>query len=69
MSFIELEKSVRTEEWSMNDLHSHSHYEIYYLTKGSRTFFLSNSLYRLTAPILIIIPPHVMHKTEGGAFE
>ena len=69
MSFIEIEKSVRTEEWSMNDLHSHSHYEIYYLTKGSRTFFLSNALYRLTAPILIVIPPHVMHKTEGGAFE
>ena len=69
MSFIEIEKSVKTEDWSMNDLHSHSHYEIYYLTKGSRTFFLSGALYRLTAPVLMIIPPHVMHKTEGGAFE
>ncbi|MBQ8374210.1 MAG: helix-turn-helix domain-containing protein [Clostridia bacterium] len=69
MSFIEIERSVRAEEWSMNDLHSHSHFEIYYLTKGSRTFLLSNALYKLDAPIVVIIPPHVMHKTEGGAFE
>lgn len=69
MSFIEVEKSIRNEEWSMLDLHSHSHYEIYFLQKGNRTFFLSNALYRLTAPILIIIPPHVLHKTEGSAFE
>lgn len=69
MSFIEVEKSIKSEEWSMIDLHSHSHYEIYFLIKGSRTFFLSNALYRLTAPVLIIIPPHVLHKTEGSAFE
>ncbi len=69
MNFIEVEKSVRNEEWSMIDLHSHSHYEIYLLKKGNRTFFLSNALYHLTAPVLIIIPPHVLHKTEGTAFE
>ena len=69
MSFIEIEKSIRNEEWSMINLHSHSHYEIYFLLKGNRTFFLSNALYRLTAPALIIIPPHVLHKTEGTAFE
>lgn len=69
MNFIEVEKSVKNEEWSMIDLHSHSHYEIYLLQKGNRTFFLSNALYHLTAPVLIIIPPHVLHKTEGAAFE
>lgn len=69
MSFIELDKSVKTTEWSMLDLHSHSHYEIYLLTSGSRTFFLSNALYKLSAPVLIIIPPHTLHKTEGGPFE
>lgn len=68
MSFIEIEKSTKTEEWSMIDLHSHSHYEIYFLTEGNRTFFLSNALYRITAPVLIIIPPHTLHKTEGSAF-
>lgn len=69
MAFIEIEKSVRQKEWSMQDLHSHSHYEIYLLTQGKRSFFLSNALYKVCAPVVIIIPPHVMHKTEGNAFE
>ena len=69
MNFIEVEKSIRNEEWAMINLHSHSHYEIYFLLKGNRSFFLSNALYRLSAPALIIIPPHVLHKTEGTAFE
>ena len=69
MSFIEVERSVRTGKWSMNSLHSHMHYEIYFLTKGERTFLLSDALYRLRAPIIMVIPPHVMHQTEGGAFE
>lgn len=69
MSFIEIEKSIKNEEWSMLNLHSHTHYEIYFLQKGNRTFFLSNALYKLTAPVLIIIPPHTLHKTEGSAFE
>ena len=69
MSFIEVEKFMKNEEWSMMNLHSHSHHEIYFLQKGNRTFFLSNALYHLKAPVLIIIPPHVLHKTEGSAFE
>ena len=69
MEFIEIEKSVRTNDWSMQDLHSHSHYEIYYLYKGHRSYFLSNALYHLTAPCILILPPHAMHKSEGGAFE
>lgn len=69
MQFIEVEKSVREYAWALQNLHSHPHYELYYLSKGSRTFLLPNALYHLTAPFFIIIPPHVMHKTEGGAFE
>lgn len=69
MSFLEIEKSARLDEWSMQDLHSHPHHEIYYLSKGNRKFLLSNALYNIQAPAIIVIPPHVMHKTEGGAFE
>ncbi|MBQ7369153.1 MAG: helix-turn-helix domain-containing protein [Clostridia bacterium] len=69
MAFIEVEKKIYENEWAMHDLHSHPHYEFYFLTKGSRSFFLSNALYKLAAPAIVIIPPHVMHKTEGGAFE
>jgi AraC-like DNA-binding protein len=68
MYFIEAEKSVREYTWTMQNLHSHPHYEIYYLAKGSRNFFLSNALYHLTAPVLIVIPPHAVHMTEGDAF-
>lgn len=69
MPFIEFEKSVREQSWSMHDLHSHTHYEIYFLSKGERSFFLANALYKVSAPVLIVIPPHVMHKTEGAGFE
>ena len=69
MPFIEVDKSIHTNEWSMHDLHSHPHYEIYFLKSGSRSFFLSNALFNLEAPIVIVIPPHVLHKTEGGPFE
>ncbi len=69
MAFIEVEKLERKDEWGMHDLHSHPHYELYFLSKGSRSFFLSNALYKLQAPAIVVIPPHVMHKTEGGAFE
>ena len=68
MSFIQIEQSVRENDWSMQALHSHSHYEIYFLCKGSRSFFLSNTFYKLDAPVVIVVPPHVMHKTEGGSF-
>ena len=69
MSFLEFDKSVKTKSWSMNNLHSHQHYEIYFLIKGDRSFFLSNSLYTVGAGTLVVIPPYVMHKTEGGPFE
>lgn len=69
MAFVEIEKLARQDDWAMHDLHSHPHYELYFLSKGSRTFFLSNALYKLEAPAIVVIPPHVMHKTEGSAFE
>lgn len=69
MPFIEIEKSVRDGDWSMLELHSHAHYEIYFLFKGERSFFLSDAFYKLNAPVVAVIPPHVSHKTEGGSFE
>lgn len=68
MSFIEVEKSVKEKEWDMTDLHSHSHYEIYFLISGTRKFFLGDKMYNISAPCLIVIPPYTMHKTEGFGF-
>ena len=69
MPFIEIDKSVREKDWSMHEFHSHAHYEIYFLSKGNRSFFLSNALYKINGPAVIVIPPRVVHKTEGGSFE
>ena len=69
MPFIEFEKSIKDKDWSMLALHSHPHYEIYFLSKGSRMFFFADALYKISAPSLIIVPPNVVHKTEGGSFE
>lgn len=67
--FLEVEESIKTVPWNMNGLHSHSHYEIFFLTKGEREYFFTNVEYHIQAPCLIIIPPHTMHMTEGGPFE
>lgn len=69
MPFIEFEKSEKDQDWSMLELHSHQHFEIYFLSKGSRTFLFADALYKISAPSLVIIPPNVVHKTEGGSFE
>jgi AraC-like DNA-binding protein len=69
MAFIETEKVVRDFEWSMNELHSHRNYELYYLSSGQRRFFLTNDLISIQAPCFIVIPPEVLHKTDGGRYE
>ncbi len=69
MSYVEFEKSRKDEDWAMLDLHSHRHYEIYFLSKGNRSFFLADSLYKISAPTLVVIPPNAVHKTEGQSFE
>ncbi|MBQ8291279.1 MAG: helix-turn-helix domain-containing protein [Clostridia bacterium] len=69
MKFIQIDRNVKEKDWSMPDLHSHTHYELYFLLKGNRLIFLENALYKMSAPMILIIPPHVLHKTEGNAFE
>lgn len=69
MSYLEIDTSQSDVKWNMTFLHSHAYYEIYFLVSGSRQIFLKDKIYNLTAPGIIIIPPYVMHKTEGEAFE
>lgn len=68
MKYVEFEKMIKDKEWSMTDLHSHNHYEIYFLVKGTRDFFLKDKMYKITSPCVIVIPPYTMHKTEGAEF-
>lgn len=69
MKFLAIDKVVKNKTHIMNNLHSHAHYELYFLTQGQRTYFFHNTLYNLQAPACIIIPPFTLHKTEGGAYE
>ena len=68
MYYIEIEEMVKEKAWNMTDLHEHAHYELYFLREGSRSFFLKNAMYKITAPCFISISPFVMHKTEGFGF-
>lgn len=68
-SFIEVEKVISTEPSKIHPIHSHKHYEIYFLTKGTRRLLFANSLYSVDAPAIVIIPPQILHATEGGPFE
>lgn len=67
-SFIEVELNERTDSWSMAELHSHSYYEIYLLLRGSRKILFSDTVIDVSCGSCVVIPPFVMHKTEGGPF-
>lgn len=68
MSFIEVEQSIEKVGWSMPDLHSHPHYELYFLESGERSFYIGGSLYLVKENTAVLVPPYIMHKTEGGPF-
>ncbi|NLT18870.1 MAG: helix-turn-helix domain-containing protein [Clostridiales bacterium] len=68
MPFIEVEQNIEKVGWSMPDLHSHPHYELYFLESGERSFYLGGSLYLVKENSAVLVPPYVMHKTEGGPF-
>ena len=68
-NFIEVEKVISTQPSKIHPIHSHKHYEIYFLTKGSRRLLFANSIYSVDAPAIVIIPPQRPHATEGGPFE
>lgn len=68
MANIDITKRVVKTDYSMNQLHSHPVFELYFLTKGSRLLIFSDRMYELTKPTIVIIPPHTLHKTEGGPF-
>lgn len=46
--------------------HAHKHYELYYLTKGSRKFFVKNKLYIISAGDVILVKPDTIHYTAAN---
>lgn len=69
MSFIEIEYRQQKKEFHMADLQAHDFYEIYYLLKGNRNIFIEDKIFTLSEDSVVIIPPFLMHKTEGGPYK
>ncbi len=44
--------------------HCHTHFEIYYITKGNCCYFIENKVYHLMPGDIILIPSGVMHNTQ-----
>ncbi len=51
---------------NMKNSHSHPYFEIYYLEEGQRYHWVRDQIYHLTAPALIVFPPHTLHHSYGG---
>ncbi len=66
--FYEFDKKRVTTAWSMSNMHRHKHFELYYLLEGTRTMFIENTMYTIPAHSFVLIPPFVLHKTEGQSF-
>lgn len=60
-----IEKMCVEDAQTMHNLHFHDYYEIYYLEKGSRTYFIKNNSYKMIVGSVAIIPPYTLHRTMG----
>lgn len=49
--------------------HSHAHYELYYLTRGSRKYFKKNKIYTLNEGDVVLIEPNTIHYTADCGAE
>ena len=52
---------------SMPRPHSHPFYELYYLRKGERVYFINGELYTVKSGDIMIINPHDVHRTTSSS--
>ena len=64
---FELLYAESKEGGSMPSLHTHNHYEIYYLNEGKRSYIIDNKVYDMVKGSVALIPPNIFHKTSGGS--
>ncbi len=51
---------------SMLEMHDHAYFEIYFLRKGEREYFIGERFYKVTEGDTVLIPPNILHRTVGG---
>ena len=54
-----------TSSGNMPDMHTHSAYEIFYLTSGTRKYFINDKYFLLKTGDIACIPSNAPHKTGG----
>lgn len=47
------------------NMHNHRDYELYYLVKGERDYFIEDRFFKVSAGDLVLIPRNVLHRTDG----
>ena len=47
--------------------HVHRHYELFYLNKGSCSFFIQSHFYNLVPGSVLLIPPNTLHSAHYTA--
>ena len=49
----------------MRNMHHHNAFELYYIIKGEREYFIEDEFFKLNENDLVIIPQNLIHRTEG----
>lgn len=60
---------VQKSTYNMSRRHIHMEYELYYLTKGERYYFIDSKTYLITPGSLVLVPAGTLHRTSSTAFE
>lgn len=49
----------------MRNMHHHNAFELYYIIKGEREYFIEDEFFKLSEGDLVIVPQNLLHRTEG----
>ncbi|MBQ2987629.1 MAG: helix-turn-helix domain-containing protein [Clostridia bacterium] len=50
---------------TMPHMHDHPAFELYYLCRGEREYFIGDQFYKVGEGDLVLIPPELLHRTAG----
>ncbi len=50
---------------TMPHMHDHTAFELYYLCRGEREYFIGDKFYKIGEGELVLIPHHLLHRTAG----
>ena len=50
---------------TMPQMHDHRAYELYYLCRGEREYFIGDQFYKISEGDLVLIPRNLLHRTAG----